>query len=314
MSTSDSSAQEAVVVSGENSRGQHHAEVLIMKRDSEGPGGSGNYFNSLGVVDDVPDDEFDARFRALDPEKLRQEYGGDAVRFNGPRRFLGDRFTGDAFDGGKLSMLGDIPMYLYGLFVVPDFDAFVSGKQTPYHETVSKRTTTWFFDAGSEVYELESPEGTVFVMQSASLRVDPENTVDKLPTLGERLTLPEGWQFRARTLTEDLVMEARYDSDPPNTIVLDELENNYQRLRNAQVLGTQKREIGSTRMSDNPGQSTGGAPESRRTDWRVEYAYTDPRGQPMVPAGPMAAAAAGTVRPSPEWMSPVLPASHEAVM
>ena len=221
-----------VLISGDNMHGKHHAEVLIMKRDPDGPGGAGNYYNSLGVVDDVPDEEFDARFRALDPERLREEYGGDAVRFNGPRRFLADRFTGEAFDGGKQSMLGPIPLYVYGLFVVPDFDAFVAGKQTPYHETVSKRTTTWFFEAGTEVYELVSPTGSVFVMQSASLRVDPDNTVDKLATLGERLTLPEGWQFRVRTLKEELVMAATYDSDPPNTSVLDEFENNYQRLRN----------------------------------------------------------------------------------
>ena len=119
-----------------------------MTKDPDGPGGAGNYYNSLGVVDDVPDEEFDARFRALDPAALRQEYGGDAIRFNGPRRFLGDRFTAVAFDGGSQSMLGPSPMYLYGTFVVPDFDAFIAGKQVPYHETVSRRTTTWFFDAG----------------------------------------------------------------------------------------------------------------------------------------------------------------------
>jgi hypothetical protein len=232
VTTSQNKEKQTVLVSGDNMHGKHHAEVLTMKRDPDGPGGAGNYYNSLGVVDDVSDEEFDARFRALDPEKLRKEYGGDAVRFNGPRRALMDRLTGVAFDGGKLSMLGAIPMYMYGLFVVPDFDAFVAGKQTPYHETVSKRTTTWFFEAGTEVYELVSPTGSVFVMQSASLRVDPDNTVGKLPTLGERLTLPEGWQFRVRTLKEELVMAATYDSDPPNTIVLDEFENNYQRLRN----------------------------------------------------------------------------------
>jgi hypothetical protein len=128
-------------------------------------------------------------------------------------------------------MLGPIPMYTYGTFVVPDFDAFIAGKQIPYRETVSRRTTTWFFDAGTDVYELVSPEGPVFVMQSASQMIDPDNTVDRLPTLGDRLALPEGWQFRVRTLDEELVMAATYDEDPPNTIVLDELENNYQRLR-----------------------------------------------------------------------------------
>ena len=224
-------SKDSVLVSGENMHGKHHAEVLIMKRSDEGPGGAGDYFNSLGVVDEVPDEEFDARFRALDPDALRDVHGGDAVRFNGPRRFLADRFTAEAVDGGKLSMLGDTPMYTYGTFVVPDFDAFIAGKQTPYRETVSRRTTTWFFEAGSEVYELVSPEGIAFVMQSASLMIDPENTVDRLPTLGERLSLPEGWQFRARTLEEELVMPVGYDDDPPNTIVLDEFENNYQRVR-----------------------------------------------------------------------------------
>lgn len=233
MTTSQNEEKQSVLVSGDNMHARPHCEVLIMNRDADGPGGSGHYYNSLGVVEEIPDEEFDARFRALDPEQLRQEYGGDAVRFNGPRRFLADRFTAEAFDGGKLSMLGPIPMYLYGTFVAPDFDAFIAGKQTPYVETVSRRSTTWFFEAGSEVYELISPEGVVFVMQSASLGVDPGNTVDRLPTLGERLSLPDGWIYRARTLDEELVMRATYDDLPPNTIVLDEFENNYQRLRNA---------------------------------------------------------------------------------
>jgi hypothetical protein len=120
-------------------------------------------------------------------------------------------------------------MYLYGTFVVPDFDAFIAGKQAPYRETVSKRSSTFYFNAGEEVYELITPEGVVFTMFSASLKVDPSNGIDKLPTLAERLTLPEGWTFRVRTLEEELVLPATYDSDPPNTIVLDQFENNYQR-------------------------------------------------------------------------------------
>jgi hypothetical protein len=86
-------------------------------------------------------------------------------------------------------------MHLYGAFVVPDFDAFIAGKQ------------------------------------SASLGVDPDNTVNQLPTLGERLSLPEGWTYRVRTLEEDLVMPVTFDDDPPNMIVLDEFENNYQLVR-----------------------------------------------------------------------------------
>ena len=53
-----------------------------------------------------------------------------------------------------------------------------------------------------------------------------------LPSLGERLSLPQGWKFRVRKLEKELVQKATYDSDPPNTIVLDQFENNYQRNRN----------------------------------------------------------------------------------
>lgn len=219
-------------VQGENWRGKPHYEVLIMNRDAGGLGGAGNYYNSLGLTFELSNEKMDAQFRALDPDKLKQEYGGDGVRFNGPRRFLVNRFSGKAFDGGKKFMMGPIPMYVYGTFVVPDFDAFIAGTQAPYHESVSKRSSTWYYDAGEEVYELVSPEGAVFTMFSASQKVDPNNTIDKLPTLGERLSLPEGWKFRVRTLEKELALEATYDADPPNTIVLDELENNYQRNRN----------------------------------------------------------------------------------
>lgn len=215
-----------------NFRGKPHYEVLIMNRDAEGAGGAGNYYNSLGLTFDVSDEEMDARFRALNAKELAKEYGGDGARFNGPRRFLVNRVSGMTWNGGKKYMMGTIPVFVYGTFVVPDYDAFMAGTQKPYHESVSKRTFAFHYDAGEEVYELISPEGAVFTMFSASLKIDPNNTIDKLPTLGERLSLlPKGWVFRVRTLEKDLVIEGTHDSDPPNTIVLDEFENNYQRNR-----------------------------------------------------------------------------------
>ena len=38
--------------------------------DGDGPGASGVFNNSVGLMDDVSDGEFDPRFRALDPEEL----------------------------------------------------------------------------------------------------------------------------------------------------------------------------------------------------------------------------------------------------
>lgn len=229
------SLQNPVEIQIENFRGKPHYEVLIMHRNAEGPGGVGNYYNSLGFLFDEPDAQVDARFRALDAAKLAKEYGGDGARFNGPRRFVANGATVMALDGGKKFMMGTIPMRVLGTFDAPDFDAFMSGTQAPYHEMVSKRTFSLEFDAGEEVYELVSPEGAVFTMFSLSLKIDPNNTIDRLPTLGERLTLlPEGWRFRVRTLEKDMVLAGTYDSDPPNSIVLDQFENNYQRNHTGQ--------------------------------------------------------------------------------
>jgi hypothetical protein len=40
--------------------------------------------------------------------------------------------------------------------------------------------------------------------------------------------LPAGWKYRTRTLDKDLVLSSRFDADPPNTVVLDQFEGNYQ--------------------------------------------------------------------------------------
>ena len=69
-------------------------------------------------------------------------------------------------------------------------------------------------------------------MQSASQPVDPHNTVDRLATLGERLKLPQGWEFRTPTLQEELVVRAEAGGAPAH-IVFDEYEDNYQRIDNA---------------------------------------------------------------------------------
>ena len=211
-----------------NMRGSAFYEILFMTRDAKGPGGIGNFYNSLGNSFDVSNEAMDARFLALDAKKLNKEYGSNGVRFNGPRRFVANSLSAIAFDGCKKRVIGSIPFFLYGTFEAPSFDAFVSGKEVPYHVLVSKRTNAFFFNAGEQVYELVTPEGEVYTMFSLSLRVDPKNTIENLPTLGKRLSLPKGWTFRVRKLDKDLALSSTYDANPPNTIALDQFENNYQ--------------------------------------------------------------------------------------
>ncbi|MBL0900557.1 MAG: hypothetical protein IBJ17_17905 [Reyranella sp.] len=214
-------------VKGEDWRGKAFYEILFMNREANG-GAIGNYFNSLGNTFDASNEVMDTRFKVLNAEALKKEYGSDGVFFNGPRRFVANGFTGMAFDGCKRRIIGTIPLYLYGTFEVPSFNDFVSGPPVAYKVLVSKRTNTFFFKAGEQVHELITPDGAVYTMFSLSLKTDPNNTIENLSTLGKRLTLPTGWKYRTRALETDMVLSSRYDANPPNSIVLDQFEGNYQ--------------------------------------------------------------------------------------
>ena len=95
----------------------------------------------------------------------------------------------------------------------------------PYAETAVKRDTEFAFDAGREVYELTAPDGSVYIMQSYSLEVDPGLDATALAGVSERLSLPEGWTFSTRVLDERLVVE---DVDGTAVVVQDDLRNSYQ--------------------------------------------------------------------------------------
>ena len=214
-------------IKAENWRGKAFYEILFMNRQADG-GGSGLYYNSLGKDLAESNDVVDARFRALSADALKKEYGSDAILFNGPRRLIANSVSVTAWDGGKEREIAAIPFRVLGLFQTPDLSKTVSGNLPAYKVLVSKRSSSMTFNAGETVYELITPEGSVYTQFSLSLKIDPNNTIENLPTLGKRLTLPEGWQFRSRKLDKEMVLTATADSNPPNTIVLDQLEGNYQ--------------------------------------------------------------------------------------
>ena len=201
-------------------RGKPHAEVVIIKRDTEGPGAVGICYNTLSLPDHLSDEQF----RALDPDALKAEFDGDGIWMNGPRRAQMDEARAEVFDGGRVTSVGGIPMQLVAEVRIPDVRMF-AGKRPAYAPTEVVRTTTWVFHAGQPVHELVAPNGSVYAMQSASLIRDP-NLAGQLPNLGERLQMPDGWTYRVRTPDRDLVVQAR---DGVAHVVLDEFENNYQR-------------------------------------------------------------------------------------
>src|SRR5215471_18072963 len=214
------STPENVAIHMRDLRGKPHAEVVIIKRDTEGLGAVGICYNTLGLPDPVSD----RQFRALDADALKAEFGGDGIWLNGPRRAQMDEASAEVLDDGRVTSVGGIPMQTVAKVRITDVRMF-AGTRPAYTPTEVERTTTWVFHAGQPVHELVAPDGSVYAMQSASLLKDPD-LAEKLPNLGERLQTPDGWTHRVRTPEQDLVVQAR---NGVAHVVLDEFENNYQR-------------------------------------------------------------------------------------
>ena len=66
----------------------------------------------------------------------------------------------------------------------------------------------FIYNPGSTVYELISPEGSVFIMSSFTNYYNPKLTLANLSELGTHLNLPPGWKFRSRVLESQVKIHA----------------------------------------------------------------------------------------------------------
>jgi hypothetical protein len=76
------------------------------------------------------------------------------------------------------------------------------------------------------VYELHDPDGGRYIMQSMSRIEDEDLEIWELTRLAERLSLPEGWRYTTRILTET----EQYVADGVAEVIVDDLSNTYQKI------------------------------------------------------------------------------------
>jgi hypothetical protein len=184
----------------------------------EGTGVRIDVYNTYGL-NDCPE----ATWGSIDTAAVQKQLGAASVTLNGPRHWLMDSFTKSEFVDPTPVTLGGLEMRKAGVVNLTLAEAM--GMQAPYVTRSVKRTTTWVYDAGKMVYELLDPTGQVFVMQSYSLQKDATLTQADLAKLGERLTLPAGWTYKAEKLAAELHVTA---VGGVATVVQDELANTYQ--------------------------------------------------------------------------------------
>ena len=162
-------------------------------------------------------------FAAIDVEQLAKETGSDLVWKN-PRRFwMMDALTIDIV--GEPAEFGGIKFNLLAKMQMPsDFDFTKDQSAMAYHPMEIHRVSEYVFASGQPVFLLRSPDGISWVMQTFTDHIDHSLTESELPSLGSRLTLADGWQFKSVILDQELTITTNGLAH----IVPDNLSNMYQ--------------------------------------------------------------------------------------
>lgn len=200
-------------------RDSRYAEIFLIT--AEGNRLKAAVYNTTGL-NDCPI----GKWQSLDAERLAKEFDVPAVYLNGPRFWTLDQLTAYAvgatlsFDGLEARLVGE-------LYIPPAMDLTSHESGRYYSDAMIKRQTEWLFKAGRPVHELLAPDGKTYVMQAYSHLVDDGLTMGSLRTLGDRLHLPAGWQYRVATPDQDLTMRPAAGQAH---VLQDELENTYMQL------------------------------------------------------------------------------------
>lgn len=163
-----------------------------------------------------------ATFAAIDPATTAAELGVTAAIPNGPRFWVLDSIVANELAGsGEIRSFGGLEMRS---IAVVDLGKGLPDRRA-YVPTSVQRDTDFVYDAGREIHELTAPDGSVFIMQSYSIEVDPALAAASLSMLSGRLVLPDGWTYTSRVLDDRLVVK---DVDGIAAVLQDELRNSYQ--------------------------------------------------------------------------------------
>lgn len=200
-----------------NLRNQRYCEVLLGKRDWLKL--EVRVFNTQGL-NLCPE----AQWSALTKESIVKDYDASIAILNGPRYWMMDEIqaAGNTVNNVK-SSFGGIEMNLRATIQLSLLKQFIGSKKFTPNEVA--RTTNFVYRAGSTIYELTSPAGEVYVMQSYSQIVNPALNIKDLPVLSEQLKLPAGWTYRSRVLDESLSLVANGVA----YVLQDNLANSYQK-------------------------------------------------------------------------------------
>jgi len=197
----------------DNMRGVRYGEVLAMfLRDT----GLEAEVYGTQMLNDCPQEQW----QTLDADEIAKEMGAVFAKLNGPRHWLLDGL------GTKVAVVEPVFRDFNGITMRRIAVVNLGADYAPgsYVERKINRGAVFFWDAGKKVYELVNPDGLAYVMQARCIGVDPTISEESLDTLGDKLSMPAGWSYRVRVLSEELVVDT---TAHVATVLQDEFENSY---------------------------------------------------------------------------------------
>jgi hypothetical protein len=209
-----------------NLMGSRYTEILLVFGNAVTKNFVAGVYNTLGLNGGNPAGGGDSSPAAIldqvDLKKVKKDNGALSTVKNGPRLWTVD------YVGVKVGKERDFQgLHAHWVMWFPIPDAIREGKDLSYSIMTAHRDTSMGIRKGSRVYILDTPDGSTFVMKSASLIKDPNQKFEDLQNLGSRLKLAPGWKFRTLILEQDLVFMT--DNGATN-ITQDEIGNTYDRV------------------------------------------------------------------------------------
>jgi hypothetical protein len=217
LGTGIANAQPLYEKSVTNLRNQRYCEILYGQRHFLKL--EVKVFNTQGL-NSCPEE----RWQALSKEAIVKQFDASTVVLNGPRYWMMDEIQADGSTLNHVKQsFGGIEMNLRAVIEVGLLKQILGYKRFTPNQVI--RTTNFVYKAGNLIYELTSPAGEVYVMQSYSQIENPKLSVKDLATLGNQLKLPSGWKYQSRILDQDLSLVANGLA----YVLQDNLSNSYQR-------------------------------------------------------------------------------------
>ncbi|CAB4932753.1 unannotated protein [freshwater metagenome] len=218
-SSSSQAPTTSTSVAARDMRDLRYCEVLLVSLSESQPIAS--VYNTY-PLNDCPE----SKWSALDPKALATQFGANVAMLNGPRHWMINHVEKVGDPTSEKADFGGIEMYKQATVPIGS----LIDQARPYSPYPVSRSTIFTYNAGSEIFQLTAPDGSVFVMQSFSQQKDPSLTLASLPSLANKLELPTGWKFGSRMLTEDLKIITVKN---PAQVLQDNLGNSYSMIPSA---------------------------------------------------------------------------------